>query len=450
MNLGIFDIIVIGLIALMIGSLVMVSIVYMELGPAQQLAKQQRKLLAVALCSGILAFAIKIVIIITIANFPQYVINPFLKTPEIPEYLHVKAKPGPARYVWIELPEQNNTATPEPIVSRARYIWQALPEQAPSPANNRSTPQKVALGEQLFFDQRLSRDGTLSCSSCHDLYAKAGGDGRSTAQGIDQQIGGRNVPTVWNTGFQTEFFWDGRAPSLEEQAKGPLMNPIEMGMPSAEEVEIRVVQQERYQQAFAEAFGAETPITIDRIAEAIAAYERTLITPDTPYDRFVRGDTSALTPAQVRGMNLFQSFGCVTCHHGPNFSAASVFDSSMPRRIFPSNPIPQEQQYNLLLEHNASTSSSRGVWRVPSLRNVALTGPWLHNGAVEKLDEVVRIMAAGQLGRAGHYLLWSDKDDVLSEHNQPKPSDQQVADIVAFLNALSSDRLVAKKSVSQH
>ncbi len=442
MNHGIFDIISIGLIAVMIGSFVMVSMVYLELGPTGMLSKRKHKLLAVALGSGILAFSIKILLIVTIAKFPQYTINPFLKPLEVIHYEHAKIKTGPTRYVWIDLPENNKTVVP--VVSREQYVWRALPEQAPSPAYNPSSPQKIALGEQLFFDKRLSRDGTLSCASCHDLYKHAGADGRATALGIDRQTGNRNAPTVWNTAFQTMFFWDGRAPSLEEQAKGPLMNPIEMGMPSPAEVEKRVREQKRYQEAFADVFGPGTAITLDRIAQAIAAYERSLITPDTPYDRFVRGEINALTPAQLRGMNLFQSVGCVTCHHGPNFSAASIFDNSMPQRIFPSNPIPQEQQYNLLLEHNAGTNTNRGVWRVPSLRNVALTGPWLHNGAVNKLEEVVRIMAAGQLGRAGHYLLWSERESSMSEHNQPKLSDQEVADIVSFLNALSSDRLVAR------
>jgi cytochrome c peroxidase len=263
--------------------------------------------------------------------------------------------------------------------------------------------------------------------------------------GIEQQTGDRNAPTVWNTAFQTMFFWDGRAPSLEEQAKGPLVNPVEMGMPSLGDVEQKVRAQEHYIKAFAEVFGKGTEITIEHIAKAIAAYERSLITSDTPYDRFVRGDIDALSPSQVRGMALFQTVGCITCHHGPNFSAASIFDGSMPQRIFPSNPIPEEQRYNLLLKYNQASDTNRGVWRVPSLRNVALTGPWLHNGAVTELEEVVRIMAAGQLGRAGRYLLWSDKDSTMREHNQPKLTDQEVGDIVAFLNALSSDRLLAKR-----
>ncbi len=445
MNYQLFDLLILGLVAVMIGSIVIFSMVHMELGPTARLAPKRRKIVAVALGSGILAFIVKLFIIITIANFPQYTINQFLQKADVgPRITQALVKPGPAKYVWIELPESKKVVVETESVTRENYKWQALPEHAPSPRHNPSTPQKVALGEMLFFDKRLSRDGTLSCASCHDLYDKAGGDGRSTAVGINQQIGDRNVPTVWNTAFQTMFFWDGRAPSLEEQAKGPLMNPIEMGMPSPAEVEKRVLEQERYYKAFSDAFGSNTRITIDRIAEAIAAYERTLITTDTPYDRFVRGDTKALTPAQVRGMALFQNVGCVTCHHGPNFSAASIFDGSLPQRIFPSNPIPQEQQYNLLLKHDVRTNTNRGVWRVPSLRNVALTGPWLHNGAVKELEEVVRIMAAGQLGRAGHYLLWSDKESRVIEHNLPKLSDKEVADIVAFLNALSSDRLVGQ------
>jgi cytochrome c peroxidase len=445
MYTGLFNLIVIGLVAVMIGAIVMVSMVYMELGPTARLAQKRRKLVAVALGSGILAFIIKLLIILTIANFPQYTINPFLTAPVVAERPpYDPGKPGPAQYVWIDLPDNSDTLALVPNASRSFYVWKSLPDRASSPAYNPSTKAKIALGKQLFFDKNLSRDGTLSCASCHDLYGSAGGDGRSTALGIDQQIGPRNAPTVWNTAFQTLFFWDGRAASLEEQATGPMLNPVEMGMPSSDAVVKRVREQKRYQKAFFDAFGAGASITIDRIAMAIAAFERTLITSDTPYDRFVRGDIKALNPAQLRGMALFQAVGCITCHHGPNFSAASVFDDSMPRRIFPANPIPQEISYNLLLEQNTSTGTNRGVWRVPSLRNVALTGPWLHNGAVDKLEEVVRIMAAAQLGRAGHYLLWSDHESTMSENNQPRLTDSEVSDIVAFLNALSSDSLLAK------
>jgi cytochrome c peroxidase len=147
-------------------------------------------------------------------------------------------------------------------------------------------------------------------------------------------------------------------------------------------------------------------------------------------------------------MSLFDSLGCVTCHSGPNFSAASVFDNRAPKRIFPVIPTPLEEEYDLLEKGDSESGGARPAWRVPSLRNVALTGPWLHNGSVNDLTEVVRIMAAAQLGWSGHYLRWAEPSRTLKEINRPMPSDQQIADVVAFLHALSSDRLVdpAKKA----
>lgn len=445
MDYTLVDLVTLGLVAIMVALSILLAMVHLELGPAVRLARRRRWLLSVALGSGILAFAFKLVLIVALANFPEYMIEPLLDSEEVVHgALPAPARSAPPRYRWTTLPERRKAASFTATASSPTgYVWRALPEQAPSPADNPATADKIALGEKLFFDPNLSRDGTVSCASCHDLHGAAGGDGRATSLGIDRQIGPRNAPTVWNAAFQAMLFWDGRASSLEEQAKGPLVNPVEMGMPSLAAVEERVRQKVEYQEAFAAAFGAETPITIDHIAEAIAAYERTLITPDTPYDRFVRGDLDALTPAQLRGMGLFQSLGCVSCHYGPNFSAASVFDSHTPRRIFPTNPTPYEQRYRLLVD-----GGERGVWRVPSLRNVALTGPWLHNGAVNELQEVVRIMAAAQLGRAGRYLLWSDREGTLNEINRPSPTDQEVSDIVAFLNALSSDRLSSQEGNS--
>lgn len=442
MNHGIFDVLVFGLVAVMAGVLLLLAMVHLELGPTVRLAGRKRWLLAAALGSGVLAFVVKLLIIVTLINFPQYTIAPLL--PFAAPTTRVAAAPvmnGRPRYVWLALDKRHSGSAA--AATRPHYRWQALPEQAPAPAHNPTTPAKVALGRQLFFDPALSRDGSVSCASCHDLDARAGSDGRATALGIDNQIGNRNAPTVWNTAFQSLLFWDGRAASLEEQARGPLLNPLEMGMPSPAAVEERVRGRAQYRDAFAAAFGAAEPITLDRIAEAIAAYERTLITADTPYDRFVRGEPEALTPAQLRGMALFQSFGCINCHHGPNFSAASLFEDHTPRRIFPANPTPYEQRYDLVSDGGANGTAGRGVWRVPSLRNVALTGPWLHNGAVSELEEVVRIMAGAQLGRAGHYLLWSEQEGTLRELDQPAPSAAEVADIVAFLHALSSERLVA-------
>lgn len=448
MSHGILDLMVFGLFAVMTVALVLLALVNLELGPAVRLSGRSRLLLTAALGSGVLAFTLKMLIIITFVSFPLLLGNP------LPKPGGPLAQPSPMpfataapRYIRIALPQNASAGASVATAPRTPYVWEALPEEAPAPASNPTTHAKAALGEQLFYDPALSRDGTVSCASCHDVDKLAGADGRATARGIGNQLGARNAPTVWNAAFQSRLFWDGRAASLEEQAKGPLVNQMEMGMPSLAAVEERVRAQPYYRKAFALAFGAETPITIDRIAEAIAAYERKLITPDTPYDRFVRGEANAMTPAQLRGMALFQSMGCVTCHQGPNFSAASVFDRRMPLRIFPANPTPYEQRYDLTSDTGAAAGKGRGAWRVPSLRNVALTGPWMHNGSVTELEEAVRIMASAQLGRAGNYLLWSAQDGALREIDQAAPSDKEVADIVAFLQALSSDTLAARQKL---
>ena len=255
------------------------------------------------------------------------------------------------------------------------------------------------------------------------------------ARGIGGQIGTRNSPTVWNAGFQSVLFWDGRASSLEEQAAGPLLNPIEMGLRSPADAEQRLAAEAAYRPLFAAAFGDDT-ISFARIVAALAAYERTLVTVDTPYDRFINGDAKALSPAQLRGMALFEQVGCVLCHRGPNFSDASLLGGQAPLRYFPANPTSYDKRYPLHDEDNRA-----GVWRVPSLRNVALTGPWLHNGSVDRLDEVVRIMASAQLGRSRNLQAWIAPDASLRVANLAPLSDREVADLVAFLEALSSDRL---------
>jgi cytochrome c peroxidase len=163
-----------------------------------------------------------------------------------------------------------------------------------------------------------------------------------------------------------------------------------------------------------------------------------LITPDAPYDRFVRGDASALNPSQLRGMALFESVGCVLCHRGPSFSDAGLIGGETALRIFPANATTYEKKYDLLLD------GKRGTWRIASLRNVAMTGPWLHNGSVAKLEEVVRIMASAQLGRSGKLNAWLNDDRQLGKADRSPIGDAEVADLVAFLEALSSDRLVAE------
>jgi cytochrome c peroxidase len=352
-----------------------------ELAPAGGLTGRGRWMLMAALGMGVVAFAVKLLAIVAFTLAPQ---------PWTHQHLAV------AR----ERIEEQALPLEAALVTKVR--WQSLPSVAPAPAENPTTPAKVALGRRLFDDKALSLTRELSCASCHDLLGRAGADGRAVGQGIHGQQGRRNTPTVWNAAFQTRLFWDGRAASLEEQALGPITNPLEMGMPGLDLVIERLSQDEGYRRAFAVAFEAaddSSAVTPARVAAALAAFERTLITPDSPYDRFVSGDAGAMSPLQVRGMALFDAIGCVHCHAGPNFSAASVFDGSAPYRAFPVHEVADLGSLSLASDSGrAPVGSSSGVWRIPSLRNVAVTSPYFHNGAVADLKDAVRIMARTQLG----------------------------------------------------
>ena len=329
------------------------------------------------------------------------------------------------------------------------YRWVALPRVVPSPPENPANPAKLALGRRLFNDPRLSRDGTVSCASCHDVARGAGDDARPTAVGVGRQRGARNTPTVWNAGFLSVLFWDGRAASLEAQAQAPILNPVEMGLPSGHEAVRRVSAVAAYRTAFRDAFG-DGRISFARIAQAIAAYERSLVTADAPYDRFVRGDAGALDAAQLRGMALFESIGCVRCHAGPMFSDASALTGGNPLRIFPANHASMAAPLGLLADRGANRATAGpGVWRVPSLRNVALTAPYFHNGAVADLHQAVRLMAATQLdvalaGEAPRAHYWLSATQVLRRRGRAQLSARDVDDIVAFLHALSGEALCAR------
>lgn len=302
--------------------------------------------------------------------------------------------------------------------------WQPLPDQPPIPEDNPQSEAKVLLGKTLYFDPRFSEHGTLSCNSCHNVMA-AGDDNRPNSIGMHDARGGRSAPTVWNAAFYSTQFWDGRAATLEEQAKGPVQNPIEMGMASLDEAMSRLMKIPGYKPMFEAAFpGEENPLSADNAAKAVAAFERTLITPSSAYDRYVKGDKAALTEQQVRGMNTFAEIGCTACHSGPNFSGPSLPMGTGFFMKFPTYPgSDYDKQYRLLDDtgrHQVTKEDKDNhMWRVPTLRNVALTAPYFHNGNVPTLDEAVRVMAKTQL----------NKD--LSE--------DQVVDIVAFLNGLSGE-----------
>ena len=300
--------------------------------------------------------------------------------------------------------------------------WQALPEQAPAPADNPTTIEKIELGRMLYLDPRFSSTGTVSCNSCHNVML-GGDDNRSVSMGVHGQTGGRSAPTVWNSAFSSSQFWDGRAATLEDQAKGPVANPIEMGMSAVEEAMNRVRDIPGYRPYFEKAFpGKEDPMTVENAARAVAAYERSLVTPNSPFDRYVKGDKSALNEQEIKGMQLFDNTGCLSCHSGAAFNGPAMapgtgFFIKFP--TFSDNDYVGKYGFTEDPGRFAVTGkeADRGMWKVPTLRNIALTAPYFHNGRVKTLDEAVRVMAKTQLNK-----------DL---------TDTETASLVAFLNALT-------------
>ena len=301
-------------------------------------------------------------------------------------------------------------------------VWSPLPSKAPDPKDNPTTTAKVELGKMLYFDPRFSETGTVSCFSCHNVM-EGGDDHRPTSIGVHGQKGGRNAPTVWNAAFLSSQFWDGRAGTLEDQAKGPVVNPVEMGMKDLESALDRIRRIPGYRPPFEAAFGAGDVITIQNAAKAIAAYERTLITPGSAYDRYVRGDKTSLTAQQVAGMNRFSEVGCTACHQAPAFAGPVALANGTPFLMkFPTFPgSPYVASYDLAKDQGRFESThreeDRHMWRVPTLRNLGYTAPYMHNGSVKTLPEAVRVMASTQLNRT--------------------LSDQEVGEIVAFLDSLN-------------
>ncbi len=307
------------------------------------------------------------------------------------------------------------------VVSQAAMGFEALPDKPPVPADNSMSAAKVKLGQQLFLDPRLSVDGTVSCNSCHNVMG-SGTDNRPVSVGVGGQKGGRSAPTVWNSAFLSVQFWDGRAASLEDQAKGPILNPVEMGMPSSDEAVQRIRSIAGYADEFKAVFGGKEPVTYDNIAKAIAAYERTLLTPNSPFDRYMKGDKNALPEQAKRGMKLVEKVGCTGCHMGPDFAGPALPVGTGFYQKFPTyENNDYVKKYNLMADTGryAATKNEddKHMWRVPTWRNVALTAPYFHNGSVATLDEAVRVMAKTQL------------DKTLT--------DKEVEDIVAFLNSLT-------------
>ncbi len=289
-----------------------------------------------------------------------------------------------------------------------------LPRQCPSPETNPTTAEKVSLGRLLFFDPRLSGDNRMSCATCH-LPQMAFADARQTALGHDGQPLVRNTPTVLNIGFLNRFFWDGRATSLEVQALEPIQSPQEMHQ-QLDELEQELEAVAEYARQFRAVFG--TQVTRDGIAKALAAFQRSLTTEPDPLDRFLAGDANALSEAAKRGRELFVGdAGCVRCHHGPMLT-----DQQFHRvRVTPGDTG---------LETVTGNKHDRYRFRTPPLRNVADTGPYMHDGSLKTLADVVayyfrNVPATGPDG------LTLDVEPLWGQ------SYSDISDLVAFLESLS-------------
>ncbi|WP_257455203.1 cytochrome-c peroxidase [Archangium lipolyticum] len=270
------------------------------------------------------------------------------------------------------------------------------------------TPEQVALGRMLFFEKRLSKNHDISCNSCHDL-ATFGVDGKPTSEGHRGQKGSRNAPTVFHAAGHVAQFWDGRAATLEEQASGPMMNPLEMAMPGEKHVLATLNSIPEYVKRFQASFPGKKPVSVGNAARAIAAFERKLLT-SSRFDKFLAGDENALTEQERRGLELFASAGCTTCHNGPSVGGTSF------QKLGLIEDFPTEDKGRFEVTQNEEDLHK---FRVPTLRNVEKTGPWFHDGSVKELPTAVRLMAKHQLGMSF--------------------TDAEVDDIVAFLKSLTGE-----------
>jgi cytochrome c peroxidase len=295
---------------------------------------------------------------------------------------------------------------------QALAYFHPLPEVVDHPAGP-DTPEKVALGAKLFMDPQLSSDGTISCNSCHRLD-KFGVDGTPTSTGVGGQLGGRNSPTVFNAALHNMQFWDGRAADVEEQAGMPVMNPVEMGIPSEAFLVKKLKGIADYPPLFSTAFPADKDaLTYANIREAIGAFERTLLTPSR-FDAFLKGEATALTASETEGLRTFMEVGCTNCHTGAALGGTMLQKFGVHADFRPlTGSSPDDQGRKQV----TGAEADKDMFKVPGLRNVTRTAPYFHDGRVTELDKAIRIMGTVQLGK--------------------ELTDQQVKDLHAFLEVLT-------------
>ena len=314
--------------------------------------------------------------------------------------------------VWLAVLALSPAVAQTDQMKEAQQLFKPIPSTPPALSGNPATPAKLELGKMLYFDPRLSASHAISCASCHNL-GLGGADAEPTSIGHRWQHGGRNAPTVFNAVFNIAQFWDGRAKDLEQQASGPMVNSVEMASPATHVTE-QLKGITGYEPLFAAAFpDASEKITLPHVQQAIAVFEATLITPDAAFDRYIKGDANALSAVQKEGLALFIGKGCAACHNGINIGGGSYAPFGVVAK--PGDDLlPSSDKGRFMV---TKTAGDEYVFRVPSLRNVALTAPYFHTGQVWNIRQAVAIMGSSQLGI--------------------ELSDQEVDRITAFLASLS-------------
>jgi len=302
--------------------------------------------------------------------------------------------------------------------------FQPLPKKPLQPKNNPLTAEKAQLGKRLFFETALSKSSDFSCNHCHNVF-NGGDDDQAFSTGFNNQQTHRSAPALWNIGLQTVLYWDGRSTSLEQQTKDHLMDKTIMAI-SKQEILQRLIDR-GYKTEFKKAFGSES-ITLSRVANAIASFERALMAPNSPFDLYLKGNKNALSEMAVKGMQAFNDAGCLACHFGVNFAgpapgpAMGLGDGFY--ELFPTKRgTSYEQSLNLLSDKGryefTKNEADMYMWRVPPLRNIALSAPYFHNGSAATLEEAIKAMGMAQFGF-----------DL---------SDEKITQIAAFLRSLTGD-----------
>jgi cytochrome c peroxidase len=316
---------------------------------------------------------------------------------------------------------ERGSAAPSSVLPELPLGLDAFEEKIPE--DNPLTHEKVVLGKHLYFDTRLSKDGTVACATCHDP-AKGWSDARRTSAGIGGQTGNRNAPTIINRRFSMLQFWDGRAKSLEDQALGPVQNPIEMGN-TLEGMVAALKKVAGYAPLFAAAFG-DPEITPERVAKAIASFERTVLSGNSAYDRYQAGDKTALSDSAVRGKDIFLDNNkgrCGICHSGFNFTDEKYHNIGV------GMDDPEWEKNHIGRYAVTQKEEEKGAYKTPTLRQLTESGPYMHDGSQATLTEVVEFYVKG-----GH------KNPYLDKEMRPLTlSDQEKRDLVEFLSALSGD-----------